>query len=59
MQPDSGDSMLSDLRQIWRCLRLSNSKLQRFCNTVPAKLPTKCYFIKLWLAYNAPNIRKD
>jgi hypothetical protein len=55
MQPDSSDSILSDLRQVWRCLRLRNSKIRCFWNTVPAKLPTKCYFIKLWLVYNALN----
>lgn len=58
MQPYSGDLMLSDLRQVWRYLRLHNLKFRCFCNILPAKLPTKCYFIKLWLAYNALNIQE-
>lgn len=52
MQPDSGDSMLSDLSQfgdVYDGRSCDNLKLQRFCNIVPAKLPTKCYFRKLWL----------
>ncbi|MEH2458709.1 hypothetical protein [Nostoc sp.] len=57
MPSHSGDSMLSDLSQfgdVYDGLRLRNSKLQHFGNIVP----TKCYFRKLWLAYNALNIRK-
>jgi hypothetical protein len=35
-------------------LPMRDSKFQRFCNLVS----TKCYFVKLWLADNALNIRK-
>jgi hypothetical protein len=50
--------MLSDLSQFGDVYTYPTQNFSILAISMAAKLPTKCYFIKLWLSFNAPNIRK-
>jgi hypothetical protein len=58
MPSHSGDSMLSNLSQFGDVYAYPTQNFSILEITMAAKLPTKCYFRKLWLSYNALNIRK-